>query len=79
MGSVDGYITQSAMYQFRGEEWERLLAESDLEGEIAYKTGVYENYQVQWKFLKRGMTIGLVLTGIALLLESLSDFHYPAV
>ena len=48
-----------------------MLAESDLEGEIAYKTGVYENYQVQWKFLKRGMTIGLVLTGIALLLESL--------
>ena len=71
LGSVDGYITQSAMYQFRGEEWERLLAESDLEGEIAYKTGVYENYQVQWKFLKRGMTIGLVLTGIALLMESL--------
>lgn len=71
LGNVDGYITQSAMYQFREQEWDQLLTKYGLEDEIVYQTGVYENYQVQWKFLKRGMTIGLVLTGIALLLESL--------
>ena len=71
LNSVDGYITQSAMYQFGEGEWEQLLTESGLEDEIVYQTGVYENYRMQWKTLKRGMTIGLVLTGIALLLESL--------
>ncbi len=71
LNSVDGYITQSAMYQFGEGEWEQLLTESGLEDEIVYQTGVYENYRIQWKSLKRGMTIGLVLTGIALLLESL--------
>ena len=48
LNSVDGYITQSAMYQFGEGEWEQLLTESGLEDEIVYQTGVYENYRIQW-------------------------------
>ncbi|MCQ4638420.1 hypothetical protein NE619_16945 [Anaerovorax odorimutans] len=70
-GETDVYITQSTMFDLTSREWDRLVKENGLEGEIVYRTDVYDNYLHQWELMKRGLLIGIVLVGILLLLEGL--------
>lgn len=68
---IDYLIWQAAMFRLENAQWQSFVKSENLEQETAYCTSVYENYIYHWKTIRKGMIIGIVLTGLLCLLEGM--------